>query len=178
MKVPEGARRVPIRGIRKDGTRGRVAWALVSEEDYERVSALKWSFAGRGYVRAAGPRRRGEKFQTIYMHRLVMDAADGMQVDHRNGDKLDNRRENLREVTNSQNHAGFSSKPPGVSGERGVYLDKRRGTYQARVTHLGKTYQSAGFKTVEEAVAWRNRKGREIHGEFYFAAEEMGAELG
>lgn len=168
MKVPDGARRVPIRGVRKDGTRGRVAWALVSEEDYERVSALKWSLAGRGYARAAGSRRRGEKFPTIYMHRLVMDAADGMQVDHRNGDKLDNRRENLREVTNSQNHAGFSSKPPGESGERGVYLDKRRGTYQARVTCQGTEHQKSGFKTVEDAVAWRNAKGRELHGEHYF----------
>lgn len=171
MKVPEGAKRVPIRGVRKDGKRGRVGWALVSEEDYERAAAKYWSLAGRGYARAAGKHEDG-RFRSIYLHRFVMGEPEGMQVDHRNGDKLDCRRSNLRVVTNSQNHAGYSSKPPGRSGERGVYLDKRRGTYLARVTHLGKTYQKSGFATVEEAVAWRDRKGREIHGEFYFAAEE------
>lgn len=170
MKVPDGAKRVPIRGVLPDGTRGRVGWALVSEEDYERVSALKWSLAGRGYARAAGSRRRGEKFPTIYMHRMVLDAPPGKQVDHRNGDKLDNRRENLRLVTNSQNHAGYSSRPPGPSGHRGVYLGPG-GTYQARVMHLGKNYQKSGFPSIEEAVAWRNDKGEELHGEHYFANE-------
>lgn len=163
--------KIPVNGLGEDGQKIVVAWAEVDEQDYERVAARHWSLAGRGYARSAGKHPDG-RFRSIYLHRFVMGEPEGMQVDHRNGDKLDCRRSNLRVVTNSQNHAGYSSKPPGRSGERGVVLDLRRGTYEARVQRQGVVHRKSGFATVEEAVAWRDRKGREIHGEFYFAAEE------
>lgn len=167
--------KIPVNGRGPDGKRVTVAWAEVDEEDYERASAMRWSLAGRGYARA-GVRDEDGRFHSVYLHRLVLGDPVGLQVDHRNGDKLDCRRSNLRAVTNSQNHAGYSSKPPGASGERGVYLDRRRGTYEGRVVRQGVTYRKSGFATVAEAVEWRDRTGREVHGEHYFNYAHEGAE--
>lgn len=169
MTVGDAFRKVPVGGIGPEG-RTVVAWTLVSVEDYEWVSAMSWSLAGlKGYPQTAIPRGDGT-YRMAKLHRLILGEPEGLQVDHINGDRLDNRRENLREATNSQNRAGFSSGKPGATGVRGVYLTKH-GTYTARVTHMYKVHQKSGFKTLEEAVAWRNDKGEELHGEHYFANE-------
>lgn len=171
-EAPPGSRLIAVRGVSpRSGASVVVARALVSEEDYLIAASYSWSMAGRGYARAAGKHPDG-RFRSVYLHRLVMGDPKGLQIDHRNGDKLDCRRENLRQATNSQNHAGYSSRPPGESGHRGVTLDKRRGTYNVRVTVLGKAHRRHGFKTIEEAVKVRNELGREIHGEHYFEQEE------
>lgn len=140
------------------GPDGVVAFAKVSPEDYERLSTYSWSIAGRGYARLGRPGGGAD-----YMHRLVL--ITDKQVDHINGDPLDNRRENLREATNAQNHSAFSSRAPGVSGVRGVSRDRNK--WQARVTHLGKTYRKGGFDTVEEAADWWDLKAEELYGEFF-----------
>ncbi len=77
------------------------AFTLVDACDYERVTALgKWylinTYAGRF-------RGNNESPQHIRLHRFILDAPDGVVVDHVNGDRLDNRRSNLRMVTPSQN---------------------------------------------------------------------------
>jgi hypothetical protein len=93
-------------------TQGQVA--LVDDEDYERVSALKWcawwcasteTFYAK---RAAG-----------LLHNFILPAPAGMEVDHRNHDTLDNRRANLRLATRSQNSANARRKL-GRCGYRGV----------------------------------------------------------
>jgi hypothetical protein len=72
---------------------GRDAFALVDDADYERLAAHRWQLHPGGYAM----RKDGKR--TVYMHREVMDAPGGVEVDHRNLDKRDNRRENLRFAT-------------------------------------------------------------------------------
>lgn len=94
-------------------TQGKVA--LVDDEDFEAVSTEKWwchRTSGINYVE----RRVGNSHQSL--HRFLMNPPENMEIDHINGDGLDNRRCNLRIVTtrgNGQNrHQNKTSKYPGV----------------------------------------------------------------
>lgn len=80
--------------------------AVISKEDFRRVNRHSWSVhrsagsnrsLGRPYARAS---INGKK---IYLHRFILNAADGMHVDHKNHCTLDCRRENLEEVTHAEN---------------------------------------------------------------------------
>src|ERR1035441_7632696 len=75
--------------------------AIVDDEDYERVSAIRWFVNKTGYADHAY--RKDGRIQRLLMHRLVLDAPDGMQVDHIDGGRLDNRKCNLRFCTTAQN---------------------------------------------------------------------------
>lgn len=108
-------------------SKGKVA--LVDAEDYERVSSLRWHAKKKGktwYAMRSVPKgsryENGEpKYKACYMHRLIMGAPEGIEVDHENGDGLDNRRSNLRLATKSQNQ---QNQPllhgANTSGYRGV----------------------------------------------------------
>lgn len=73
-------------------------FALIDDVDYEKVSQLNWCYTAKsdelGYAKGTGD---------ILMHRLIMDAKRGQEIDHINGNPLDNRRENLRFCNHSQN---------------------------------------------------------------------------
>jgi len=118
-------------------TKGFVA--LVDEADYDWLSQWKWCFSGRrsggGYaMRRAGPRAAG---RTIYMHRLIMGEPEVAQVDHINGDRLDNRRSNLRVCSRAENRRNTSKTARNSSGFVGVL--RRRNAWIAVIArkHVG-----------------------------------------
>jgi len=77
--------------------------AIISEVDFPVLSAFKWRRGGNGYAYRCGANLRG--VQTL-LHRIVLDAPRGKEVHHRNGDKLDCRRENL-ELTTPSGHQEY-----------------------------------------------------------------------
>ncbi len=100
-------------------SRGKVA--LVSDEDYASVAQFKWCYSATGYaVRSTWPDNK-----LVYMHRFILGATKGSEVDHVNGDGLDNRRSNIRVCTRSQNMANRKAK--------GMYWDKGRNRWVVRV---------------------------------------------
>jgi hypothetical protein len=129
---------------------------IVDDSDYEILSDYKWNLSGGLYA------VRFEKGKQILMHRQIMDAPKGMVVDHINGNKLDNRRKNLRVCTNQQNICNMKSK--NNSGFKGVYFDRCSKKYTARVNkkHLGT------FKSAEEAARVYDKHAYEIYGEFAY----------
>lgn len=80
---------------------GRVA--LVSAEDWPRVSKLSWSHKGNGYVHASFKKRAGGDGRMVSLHRFIMSPPADMVVDHIDSNPLNNTRENLQIVTQSRN---------------------------------------------------------------------------
>lgn len=105
-------------------TQGRVA--IVDDEDFRFVSQWKWSFDGQYAVRGQFTeylgRQNGHSWcrnQKIYLHREINRTPPGLETDHINRDKLDNRKGNLRSVTrggNSRNHDAHRNNVTGVCG--------------------------------------------------------------
>lgn len=126
--------------------------ALVSDEDYERVAQYRWHAmpVNRGRVYAIHTVNDGQHTRSVYLHRFIMDAPDGMMVDHRNGNGLDNQRDNLRIVTRSQN---LHNRKPVPGRYRGVV--KHNGRWLARISVGNKKRHLGTFATPEQAaLAW------------------------
>jgi len=126
-------------------------FALVDDEDYDWLNALKW-FAMKGTGKGAhwyACRWRwlgNGRQRMMRMHRFIlgMKRSDVRQVDHINGDSLDNRRANLRLVSNSGNQQNRK----GVKGYSHRVTRKR---YQASIEYNGKTRYWGRYKTAAEA---------------------------
>ena len=128
-------------------TQGKVA--LVDDEDFERVNQFKWcvhlSGVGCSYY-ALRTTKKNRTMNTIRMHNLLMNPPVGLFVDHKNGDGLDNRRENLRICSVSQN---------AMNQKRQI---RRFGEYKG-VREMIKTYKN---KTYSYIVAYIRVNGKQI----------------
>jgi hypothetical protein len=101
-------------------------------------------------------------------HRLLLDAPKGIMVDHKDGNTLNNCRNNLRLVTRSQNtwnsegHGELKkSKLP-----KGVFWDCTKNIYKAIIGYNGKRIYIGGFHNPEDAAEAYRQKSIELHGEF------------
>jgi hypothetical protein len=118
----------------------------VDDADAEWLGRYRWSLtAGYAATRIDG--------RIEYMHRMILGLRPGEkdEGDHRNRDRLDNRRSNLRVVTaaeNRQNTSGRGDTPRGVT-----HLRKTSGRYMARVKVRGRELYLGCYSTVEEAAA-------------------------
>jgi len=149
-----------VNTVRIPLTQGK--YAIVDECDVALVSGRKWAACWNGWTWYASATVNNT---TLYMHRLIMDAPKGMKVDHKNHDGIDNRRENLRICTNSQNIQNRRGpRKNSSSGFIGVYPE--RGRFRARITVNGKTISVGRFDTPEEAARARDRASRTHYGEF------------
>ena len=138
--------------------------ALVDATDFRRLSRWKWTRDGYGYaLRFYGPRHNQKQ---IRMHRAILDAPDGIQVDHINGDPLDNRRRNLRLCNNSQNQMNKKIRKDSKTGLKGVTLHKSSGLYMARLKKDKKLMHCSYHKTPEEASRTYNLVALKYHGKF------------
>jgi hypothetical protein len=121
--------------------------AKVSDEDFERVNALKWSDRGNGYARARYAKSKGGHGGIVYMHRFIMDAPDGIVVDHIDRDPLNNTRENLQATSQARNcmRSAATKVAKGASAHRGKW--------RARIRVDGKQVSLGVFATMKEAQA-------------------------
>lgn len=136
--------------------------ALVDDADYEWLSQYKWHI-DRGY--AAMTIKEPTK-GIMYMHRLINKTPKGMLTDHRNGNKLDNRRENLRTCTFAQNNANSKKRPDNTSGVKGVVWHKRMQKWQAQISVGGKCVYLGMYDDKDEACNARRLGAIKYHGEF------------
>lgn len=142
---------------------GVIAHALIDDDVFAWASAHRWRLNSEGYV-CRGERIAGRS-RTIRLHREILGLAHGdpRQGDHVDGDKLDNRRGNLRIVTRAQNtqnrHRASRGYGYGTSGHRGVHWAKHVGAWRAtarldgRQHHLG--YFADEDDAAQAAARWR-----------------------
>jgi len=136
--------------------------ATVDEGDYELVSSFSWHGIPAAQRIENWYARTGEG---IYMHRLIMSAASGEEVDHRDHNGLNNTRGNLRLCTRQQNCAN-SNFPLAASGYIGVYWERDRRKWVAQVTVDYKTIRVGRYSDPIEAARARDSRVREMYGEF------------
>jgi hypothetical protein len=143
--------------------------AIVDDEDYEELLKYKWHKKIDGY--AARTVYEKGKFQTIRMHREIMDAPKGFDVDHVNGNRLDNRKTNLRKATRSQNVMNKGKLSNNKSGYKGVYWDSQTKKWRACIRVNGKLINLGRFQDKDEAALEYNKAAIFYHKEFAFLNE-------
>jgi hypothetical protein len=145
-------------------------FAQVDDVDYDWLNQWKWC-AYKAYLTyyAARVAPLNGKPKHISMHRLIMNTPDGLDCDHRNHNGLDNRRQNLRNCTKSQNSCNHKS--PKTLRYKGVYVYKtgyRKGKIKAQICIKGKCIYLGYFKTKQLAAQAYNDAAKKYHGEFAF----------
>jgi hypothetical protein len=121
---------------------------LVSHEDVDWLSQFTWHLTYKGYV-ATNIKQPNGSYKAKHLQRMLMEVSGDMVVDHINGSKLDNRRENLRVLSNADNCAGSRNPQQNLSGTRGVHKHGKGWCAVYRKKHIGK------YASVDEAKqAW------------------------
>lgn len=146
--------------------------AIVDEEDFEWPSERGWFATNCGYAASAGERIKGWRAPRKLMHREILKRhkgwtyLDGYYVDHINGDRLDNRKENLRRCTNQQNQWNTKNHKRNTSGFKGVSWNRVDKKWQVYLRTKEKVHFCGQFTDKIEAAKAYDKKAKEIHGEF------------
>lgn len=139
-------------------------YATVSESDLDKISQYKWRLHNEGYAITK------VRQKTVRMHRLIMDAPAGAEVDHIDGDPLNNSRENLRLCNRAQNMANRRKFTRGKSASKFIGVSPLRGktttTWCARIRIDGKNTHIGSYPTEETAARAYDDFARRVHGQF------------
>ena len=146
--------------------------AKVDDEWFAPLSRYKWVLTEKGYAY-----RMVKPAFGIMMHRVINMTPEGLQTDHINGDKLDNRVANLQSCTNAENcrkrHRAVKSK----SGYRGV-MQTSSGKFESSIMVNYKRQYLGVYGTAEEAARAYDAKAIELHKSFaYLNFPESSLEL-
>lgn len=139
-------------------------FAEVDDEDYERVNKHKWCLSAQGYaVRAVNYNSR----RVIrFMHRFIMHAKKGQQVDHIDMIGTRNLKSNMRLCSISQNRCNRKKTCRNKSGYKGVSKYYRDERFLAQIKFKGKAVYLGLYETPQEASLAYQKAAKELHGEF------------
>jgi len=138
---------------------------LVDDEDFERLSAVTWRVSKDGYV---GRTVVIDGVKTsLRIHRMVLklDSGQPFVIDHINGDRLDNRKANLRRCTRAENAWNMGKAVTNTTGYKGVNM-MPNGRFAAQIRCHGRKYHLGCFGTAEEAHEFYCLAADLLHGEF------------
>ena len=141
--------------------------AIVDDEDYDYLSQWKWYAkldTGTGKFYAARTDRSGTQ-KTVRMHRVIMKTPDDMETDHINLDTLYNIKENLRNVSRSQNMMNRNYQKNSTTKAKGVRA-RYNGRFWAGIKKDGVNIYIGSYLSLEEASNAYDEKAKELFGEF------------
>lgn len=157
-------------------TQGQVA--LVDDEDFEKVSKVKWYCAnlhGKLYaVRCI--MRRGKK-TTVYMHRVILECRKSQSIDHINGDGLNNQKANLRKCRQGLNMRNRLISKNNSSGFKGVHWWHKKGQwgkFVAYIRHRTKSIFLGSFREALDAAKAYDAAAIRLFGEYAKTNKSMG----
>lgn len=145
-------------------TQGQIA--IVDIDRYDELMSVSWFAAWAKGTQSfyAVSSVRGKR---TYMHRLLAGDRDGYLIDHRSGNTLDNRVENLRHVTYSENNRNRKTKTTNSSGIIGITWSKASRKWRVGITVNGKYRHVGRYVLLQEAIAARNAACAEHYGDFW-----------
>lgn len=161
--------------------------AIIDKEDFERVSKYKWCAVkstkdGEYYASAAASKfkKKIKGFRTIRLHRFIMglDVGDPFEVDHKNLNKLDNRKCNLRLCSKSQNGSNRVD-IQSSSGFKGVKINKKLNKWEAWIKYTDSSGVKHNkyiklFSDPKDAAKAYDEAALKYHGEFARTNKMMG----
>jgi hypothetical protein len=142
--------------------------ALIDDQDLAIVSGYAWHAIKVGktwYAATNPPGGRGPRGTKLLMHRLIYGAAPNVEIDHESMDGLDNRRQNLRVATHTEQMRHRGPQRGKRSRYKGVVWDRRAQRWRARIFVNGR-YIARNLNTEREAAEAYNELARTHFGEF------------
>ena len=143
-------------------------FTIVDNDDYLKLAVKRWCSVvdnrNPNKVKVRPFRREGKK--GIYLSIEIMDPPKGKQVDHINGNTLDNRKSNLRICTSAENQHNKGKMENNTTGYKGVSFDKRDGFYYSRIKNNGKRISLGRFKNSINAALIYDEMAVKLHGKF------------
>lgn len=141
----------------------------IDDEDIY-LDKFNWSINKKdGYVYGRMP-NEGQ----VRIHRIITKALPGEEVDHKDGNKLNNTRSNLRRCTKSQNMCNSVKYSTNKSGYKGVSLHKQSNKWQATIMKNQKKIYLGLFNDVIDAAKAYDSKSLELFGEFAKTNKDLG----
>ena len=143
--------------------------AIIDAEDWDRIKHLTWGYGygaskKLGYSQYVGANLGNNK--AVLLHRFIMNTPKGFHTDHINGNKLDNRKLNLRICTPQQNQFNSRKHKINTSKYKGVSWYKRDSCWRAYVNLNRRQLHLGYFDKEIDAVKAYNEKAEEIYGNF------------
>ena len=148
-------------------TRGQIV--MVDDEDYDHLIGCGPWFSAAGHdttyavrnLRSDATSKSGDE---ALMHRAIIRPASGLEVDHRDGNGLNNQRHNLRVATHAQNQQNQGPNRRNTSGYKGVH--KHQNKWEAKISVDNARIYLGVFNTPQEAALAYNAAALDYHGEF------------
>jgi hypothetical protein len=159
------------RPIRIEGKTGYVPltrdyFSVVDAGVVPLISSWSWrAHNTRGKIYASRGSYETGKFRELKLHRFLL-GEPALEVDHINGDSLDNRLCNLRLVTRAQNCKNRLISKNNKSGYKGVHFEPKRGKWIAQIKHELKHYSLGEYSSPEEAYAAYCEASERLHGKY------------
>jgi len=139
-------------------------FAIVDQEDHAYLSQHSWSVDGSGCPQRAIKTASG--WRPIRMHRDLLKLGPGQHADHIDGDKLDNRRANLRRCSQAENNRNTPIPRTNRTGFKGVYWNANRQCFQAYITFERKHHYLGSFTDIESAALTYQQVAKRFFGTF------------
>lgn len=143
-------------------SQGKVA--IVDDIDFDSINKFKWHTSRYELIWYAV--RTDSKNFKIYMHRQILCAEKHQQIDHHNGNGLDNRRENLRFCTGTQNQSNRGKQKNNKNKFKCVYWRRDKSKYQTVIQINGRRIHLGYFNDEVEAAKVYDEAAKKHFGEF------------
>lgn len=138
---------------------------LLDEEDKYLLKKYTFCDDGKGYPITNLLKIDGKR-TSIRLHQLILPRIEGLEIDHINRIKTDNRRCNLRHVTHSQNNLNKLTQCNNTSGYRGIYWQKKAKKWHAQIMVSGRQIYLGIFSDKQEAITAYSETQKQLHGNF------------
>lgn len=139
----------------------------VDDDDFDLLNNYTWRVSPQGYAITTVGKVNARR--DIRMHRLVNQTPNGKLTDHKNHDKLDNQKSNLRTCSASQNSANRKAQRGSKSGLKGVSWVKNCNKWEARITANKQSIRLGMFIHPEDAAKAYKDAAVELFGEYAYA---------